>query len=124
MAAGGSSMSYSEAHMRSGRMGAIAHLVDLRLRRVDAELFSPLASAPFQYEIQVAPSVFREEASHGVVYTLDYVLTATASGDEQMMKIEASLGLAYALDTTEPVDDDDLTAFGQVGVAFTAYPFF
>jgi preprotein translocase subunit SecB len=118
-------VTYSEQHLRASRVGAIASLLDLRLRSVRAEVINPLALPPFSVGVDVHPTVVREESEDVVLFNLEYALTATAGEDAgEVLRIEAVFGLAYELKTDQEVSAEDLLAFGDVSVTFAAHPYF
>lgn len=96
-------------------------LLDLRIRRLNAELHRPAAEGPFSFTLDVSASVSR--ADKLAVYSLEYEFSSRDSDDQLVLDGQLALSVLYQLQSDSDLDDDDLTAFGEVSVLFTAYPY-
>lgn len=105
----------------AARVGASADLLDLRIRRVEAELHRPAAEGPFSFTLDVTPAVSR--ADKLAVYSLEYRFSSKGSDDQLVLEGAVELSVVYQLPADRELDDDELTAFGEVSVLFTAYPY-
>jgi hypothetical protein len=105
----------------AARVGAGTDLLDLRIRRIQAELYRPAAEGPFGFTLDVKPSLSR--ADKLAVYSLEYEFSSKDSDDQLVLEGTVELSVLYQLPVDRELSDDELTAFGQVSVLFTAYPY-
>jgi preprotein translocase subunit SecB len=116
-------VSVGDSTMRLGaaRVGAVADLLDLRIRKIGAELHRPAAEAPFSFNIDVTPSVSRN--ARLAAYSLVYQFSSKDNEDQLVLDGTVELSVLYELPADSEFSDDELAAFGQISVLFTAYPY-
>lgn len=105
----------------AARVSAGVDLLDLRIRRIEAELHSAAAEGPFSFKLDVTPAVSR--ADKLAVYSLEYQFSSKDSDDQLVLDGTVELSVLYQLPGDRELNDDDLTAFGEISVLFTAYPY-
>lgn len=117
-------MSTEEREQRrlAARVGGSADLLDLRIRRINAELHRPTAEGPFSFNLTVSPSVSRADDKLAV-YSLAYEFSSKDSHEQLVLDGAVELSVLYQLAPDSDVSDQELAAFGQVSVLFTAYPY-
>lgn len=115
----------TEEHVQrrlAARVGGRADLLDLRIRRIHAELHRPAAEAPFSFNLEVSPSISRADDKLAV-YSVAYDFSSKDSQEQLVLDGTIELSLLYQLAPDADVSDQELAAFGQVSVLFTAYPY-
>jgi preprotein translocase subunit SecB len=105
----------------ASRVGAGLELLDLRLRRVDAELHQPASDGPFQFTLDVKPSV--SQVDDLVAYDLTYEFASMDDEGELVFDGTIELSVLYQISGGNTFSDDELAAFGRLSVLFIAYPY-
>jgi hypothetical protein len=110
-----------EDRTRAARVAASVELLDLRIRRVEAELHRPAAEGPFSFVLEVKPSVSRVDSL--VVYNVEYGFSSSDDDGEVVLDGRIEFSVLYQLPSDYRPSDEELAAFGRVSVLFTAYPY-
>lgn len=99
-----------------------ASLVDLRMRRIESELFIPSPKVPLTPKVSVEPSVGR--VGSYAVYDIVYRLGATDDTRRDVFHARVVLNLIFsAKDEAVFNDNAALEAFGAVGAVEIAHPY-
>ncbi len=110
-----------ESRLAAARVSGKLRLADLRLRKLDAELFQPRPDPPLTLDLQVSPSFTRTDDL--VVYNIEYEATGTTTEGERAFNASIVLSLFYDVLPQQEVDNADLGAFGLVSVLLSAHPY-
>lgn len=109
-------------HRRAAaRVGAKASLLDVRMRRIDAELLTPAAEPPYTATLEISQS-FDVEAEHAV-YTLRYAVEASTEDEKKVAYCHVEFVALYRLPEVHDFSEDDFAAFGEVSVIFSLHPY-
>ena len=105
---------------RAARIGAVADLMSVSLRMVEAQLPEPSEiTGPVELDISWE-TTHQQSPPDSVRYTYRLVV---ASAEAHGLHIECAFELTYGVpDRIEPTADD-LEAFGEVSVSFSAFPY-
>lgn len=104
---------------RAGKVGAVAQLCAVSLRSVDARLVgADTVDAPIELDLGWEITFARPEPD---AVTFDYQLAV--SDPSGRFRIECSYELEYDLPSDKEISDEDLVAFGEISVAFSAFPY-
>lgn len=103
------------------RIGDGLALLDLRLRRVGAELHQPASEGPFRFTLDVTPSV--SLVDNLAAYDLAYSFASIDGADELVFDGSIELSVLYEIAEDEAFSEEELVSFGRVSVLFTAYPY-
>lgn len=106
---------------RAAKVGGAVTLLDVRLRKVDAELKMPAAEPPFHLSIEISPGL--NLSNDVMAYDIDYRLRSTDEQGREVLTALIGLSLFYETVSEAEFEDADLLAFGQVSVVFTAHPY-
>ncbi|HEY9557463.1 MAG TPA: hypothetical protein VIR58_12055 [Acidimicrobiales bacterium] len=108
----------SDSRRLAAEVGAKADLLDVALRSVNAELALPAGVE--QVEMDVSWETSFERRANSLVEYRHRVAVRDATGT---FFIRGELALIYALSATSDFSDDQLHGFGEVSVAFSAFPY-
>lgn len=104
---------------RAGKVGAIAKLCGVSLRSLDARLVgADSADAPIELDLGWEITFSRPGPD---AVTFDYQLAV--SEPTGRFRIDCSYELEYDLPGDKEILDEDLVAFGEISVAFSAFPY-
>ncbi|HYN97091.1 MAG TPA: hypothetical protein VES42_24900 [Pilimelia sp.] len=106
----------------SDRVAESVSLVDLRMRKMSAELLVPSFTAPLTPTVAVERSM--SLTSGHVIYDVSYELSGVDSADTPVFAASLTLNLVFRLAVGADLDRDDLRAFGSVSVLEVAHPYF
>jgi preprotein translocase subunit SecB len=106
---------------RAARIGARADLADVRIRRIDAELFAPSPSPPFTVDVRVAPAASIVDSK--LVYEVCYEVSSMDSKKRPVFAATIALNLLFELQEDVALAEADLSAFGEVTVLLMAHPY-
>lgn len=105
---------------RAAKVGARADLALVSLRSVEAHLADTQDSGePIQLEVSWETAHTRADPGE-VRYLHQMSVSASAAQD---FHIDCSYELIYLLTEDAEIDDEDLDAFGEVSVSFSAFPY-
>jgi hypothetical protein len=110
-----------ELAQRAARLGGVAHLTAVRLRRCTFELLDPSPEGPFSADVGLRLHWHGDGAM--AVYFLDVEVDGTAVGGELFLRSEVSFVIAYELPGDQEFEDGDFEAFGNITAAFTGFPY-
>lgn len=108
----------SDQRTLAGEVGAKADVVDIALRSVEADL-EPPEKGELEVSVSWETSFERLRESH-LEYRYRVAVTALTS---TALSIRAEFALTYAVEDLPKFTDDHLAAFGDVSVAFSAFPY-
>src|SRR4051812_1286573 len=94
-------------------------LIDLRLRRVKADLLQIFPVLDLEIWPEVKPTMTRLDSY--VAYDVTYNLTAQDAKGRRT--VEASASFTVIFEPKEKFGDDDLTAFGLIGALSIVHPY-
>lgn len=105
---------------RAAKVGSRVELVSVSLRNVDARLPSlGQPDGPVELEVSWETAHTSSEIDQ---LTFVHRLEVT-SAEPDGLSVEAAFELVYLVDEGSDLDDDDLQAFAEVSVAFSAHPY-
>lgn len=105
---------------RAGKVGAVAELLSVSLRSVDARLPEPEPSDdPFQLDVSWE-TTFEKSTATCVCYSYRMAVDASSAHE---FHLACEFELEYRLPDENDIEDDDLTAFGDISVTFSAFPY-
>lgn len=105
----------------SDRMAKVASLVDLRVREIEARVLELNPQLPLSPTVVVTPV-----AGAGVGYMafdFTYTLNATDARGQHVLESRVAVNLQFTVPADVRVSDDELAAFGCIGVVETAHPY-
>jgi preprotein translocase subunit SecB len=107
--------------IRAARVGARVELVDLRVRKLAAELHQPTSEGPLSFALDVKPAVSRVDEL--VVYSLEYEFSSQDNDQKTVVDGTIEISVLYQLEEGAELTEGELAAFGNVSVLFTAHPY-
>jgi preprotein translocase subunit SecB len=107
--------------IRAARVGARVELVDLRVRKLAAELHQPTSEGPLSFDLDVKPAVSRVDEL--VVYSLEYEFSSQDNDQKTVVDGTIEISVLYQLEEGAELTEGELAAFGNVSVLFTAHPY-
>ncbi|MGV9976590.1 hypothetical protein ACWDUH_02800 [Micromonospora wenchangensis] len=107
--------------MQSAEWGARLHLVDLRLKKVEANLSSQSTQRPFDLlaSVAVEPHPTRSEF---IEYDVKYTLTVKDRDNLDVMDAEITLNSLYRIRDRSRPTEADIRAFGLIGAVDVVHP--
>jgi hypothetical protein len=105
---------------RSDRVTGLATLADLRISHIRADLKNVSPAPPLTTNYEVIPTLLRL-AADAVVYHIAYKVTAETR--TKRLAFEAEVTISIVIDLSESVEEEDLQAFGTIGVLDIAHPY-
>lgn len=105
---------------RAAKVGARADLALVSLRSVDAHL-SEVGDAEEPIQLEVSWETTHTRPNPGEVRFLHQMSISAAAGQD--LHIDCAYELIYLLPDDAGVDEEDLDAFGEVSVSFSAFPY-
>jgi len=106
--------------MRAGKVGRLVDIESVALRSVEARLPPPHPDGgPVEIEATWESSHSRPTPDH-VAFAHRVALVAAAPHEFQ---VDAEFELLYRLPVDADVDNEDLAAFAEVSVSFSAFPY-
>jgi preprotein translocase subunit SecB len=109
----------SDPHTLAAQVGAKADLLGVALRSTSAELLPPQDVEQLEMTVSWETSFERLPESQ-VEYRYRVAVT---DAQTESFYVRAEYALTYALDATAKLSDEHLDAFGDVSVAFSAFPY-
>jgi preprotein translocase subunit SecB len=109
----------SDPRTLAAEVGAKAELLGVALRSTNAELAPPDDVEHLEMTVSWETSFERLADSH-VAYRYRIAVT---DAQTETFYVRAEFALAYALGATSAFSDEQLDAFGDVSVAFSAFPY-
>lgn len=104
---------------RAGKVGAVAQLCGVSLRSVDARLVdADTVDAPLELDLGWEINHTRPTPDE---VTYDYQLAVSEPSGR--FRIECTYELEYDLPSDKEISEEDLVAFGEISVAFSAFPY-
>lgn len=107
----------------SARLGATAHLLGLRLSKLDARQ----GAAAFDdgvksMEVELAPNFWLADDGSMIVYTFEFVVRMK-TGRRLALKVTAEYEIAFSIPSAESFDADELIAFGDTTARRVVHPY-
>jgi hypothetical protein len=112
---------------RSDRVSRECSLVDLRVRRLEGDLLTPVGEPPLTLELTTLSVELGVGRLTGLaIYDVKYLLSAMDANNELAVRVELVLNLVFSLSAgllEEPDLNADLQAFGSVAVLEIGHPY-
>ncbi|MEU8606664.1 hypothetical protein AB0C29_01480 [Actinoplanes sp. NPDC048791] len=106
----------------SGEVAERTSLVDLRLRKIESEVLTPLVKEP----LKIALTTFDRAVSrvpHHAVYNFTYGIEGVGDNNEKVFRASIVLSLIFRFTDDFAPSSPALRAFGAVGVVDIAHPY-
>lgn len=105
---------------RAGRVGAVADLLSVSLRTVEAHLPEPAQiEGPVELDVSWETSA-QQIDPESLRYTYRLAVAGSAAHD---FHIECEFELDYRMPENFEATEEDLTAFGEISASFSAFPY-
>jgi preprotein translocase subunit SecB len=105
---------------RAAQVGAVAELNSISLRSVDARV-PELKAADGGVDLDVSWEASFERSEPTLLRYEFHLALGTTSGPD--MHVDCTFELVYEVPAEVELDDEDLAAFGDVSVTFSAFPY-
>ncbi|MDI6099415.1 hypothetical protein QLQ12_12505 [Actinoplanes sp. NEAU-A12] len=99
-----------------------ASLVDLRLRKLDAELLLPVVKPPLRVVLLDLTREMSSIPGH-MVYACSYELEGRDGTQETFLSLKIVLNAVVRVPDDPPLTESELKAFGAVGLIEIAHPY-
>lgn len=112
----------SDPRLLAGRVGGVADLVDVRLRRLTFDLGSVPETAE-KNEVRADINIAFDRQPGALVYELRCEVVAQPSIGEPLFTADVVLSATYTLPEGVQIENEAVEAFGSVSVTFMLFPY-